>query len=127
MAKKKILIVEDEESLSKALQTKFSEEGFECLVARNGNEGMEKITAEKPDLIILDIMMPFKDGITFLDECSENGTCKDIPVIILTNLSDTDKIAQAVEKGAREYLVKADWSISDIAEKAQEMLKKKKD
>jgi len=121
-AKKKILIVEDEESLAKALQTKFTEEGFECSVARNGDEGIEKMLEAKPDLIILDILMPFKDGLTFLDECNQNSLCESIPVIVLTNLSDTQKVSQAVEKGVREYLVKADWGISDIAKKANELL-----
>lgn len=122
--KKKILILEDEDSLSKALYTKFTEEGFDCVVARNGEEGFDRVANEKPDLIILDMLMPFKNGSEFLAECKTDAVCKDIPVVVLSNLSDAERVSDAIVKGVEEYLVKADWSISDIVKKVRSILEK---
>src|SRR3989344_61353 len=107
--KTKILIVEDEEILLTALSEELNQEGFEVVGAHDGMEGVEKTTSEKPDLILMDLVMPRLDGIGALKQIKENPEVKDIPVVILTNLSDYDKVSDALSLGAMDYLVKANY------------------
>lgn len=120
---KKILVVEDEPSLSKALQNKLSQEGFEFAEAKNGQIGLEKAMQERPDLILLDIIMPVMDGLTMLNKLREDEWGKKVPVIILTNLSDDEKVMEAVKQGSYDYLIKSNWSISEVIGKIREKLK----
>jgi len=115
--KKKILIVEDESSLLSALVEKLTKEGFETLEAKNGEEGLVMAKKEKPDLILLDIVMPVMDGITMLKQMRNSDWGKEIPVIMLTNLSEDDKVDESLENGAFEYLVKSDWKLEDVVKK----------
>jgi len=119
---KKILIVEDEVSMAKALEEKFQLEGFSVVYAKNGKEGLEIAEKEKPDIILLDIVMPVMDGITMLKNMKEIEDIKDIPVIILTNLSDNEKLSEAMANGSYYYLVKSDWKIQNVVEKVKEKL-----
>ena len=105
--KTKILIVEDEEILLTALSEELKQEGFEVAGAKDGVEGVEKVASEKPDLVLLDLVMPRLDGIGALKQMKENPATKDVPVVILTNLSDYDKVSDALSLGAMDYLVKA--------------------
>jgi len=115
--KKKILIVEDESSLLSALVEKLTKEGFETLEAKNGEEGLVMAKKEKPDLILLDIVMPVMDGITMLKQMRNSDWGKEISVIMLTNLSEDDKVDESLENGAFEYLVKSDWKLEDVVKK----------
>ena len=119
---KKILIVEDELSLLNVLTSKFEKEGFTVLKAVNGLEGLRVIEQETPDIVLLDIIMPVMDGMTMLKRMKEEEWGKDIPVILLTNLSDSNKIAEATKSGVYDYLVKADWKIDDVAKKVKSRL-----
>lgn len=122
--RKKLLIVEDDEHVSKVYEVKFSKEGYEVIFARNGEEGVEKITKEKPDLIILDLMMPKKDGFVVLEEIKKVPDLSKIPVMILSNLGqETDK-ERALALGANEYLVKIDYSMQEVIDKAKSYLNK---
>jgi len=119
---KKILIVEDEKPLSDALVDKLSSEGYEVSHASNGKEGLDKAYAEKPDLILVDIIMPVMDGVTMLHELKKDEWGKTVKVIVLTNLSDSDQILKCIAEGVNEYLVKSDWKLVDILQKIKEVI-----
>jgi len=119
---KTILIVEDETSLRHALRDKLTRENFAVLEAKNGEEGLEVALREHPDLILLDIVMPKMDGITMLKKLREYLWGKSAKVIILTNLSDNEKVAEAMRQETFEYLVKSDWKIEDVVAKVRERL-----
>ncbi len=116
--KKIILIIEDETALAEALSEKLISEGYQTFIAKNGKIGEEILLTQKPDLILTDIVMPYKDGITMLQDLH----IKDIPIIVLTNLSNVDAIMSATEIGADEYLIKSDWSLEDIVKKIKEKI-----
>ena len=109
--KTKILIVEDEEILLTALSEELKQEGFEVVGAKDGVEGVAKTVSEKPDLVLLDLVMPRLDGIEALKQMKDNPEIKEIPVVILTNLSDYDKVSDALSLGAMDYLVKANYRL----------------
>lgn len=123
--KTKILIVEDEEILLTALSEELKQEGFEVAGAKDGMEGVEKAGSEKPDLILLDLVMPRLDGIGALKQMKENPETKDIPVVILTNLSDYDKVSDALSLGAMDYLVKANYRLEELVNKIKTVLERK--
>src|SRR4029079_6684324 len=121
----KILVVEDEEILLTALTEELLQEGFEVVGAKDGMEGVEKAASEKPDLILLDLVMPRLDGIGALKQMKENPVSKDIPVVILTNLSDYDKVSDALSLGAMDYLVKANYRLEELVNKIKTILERK--
>lgn len=122
MNDKKILIAEDEESIIKVLATKFTHEGFKVFEARDGEEGLEMALKEKPDLILLDIVMPRMDGLTMLKKLREDPWGKKVPIIILTNLSDDKNIADAMVVGVYDFLVKSSWDVDDVIKRVKERL-----
>lgn len=121
--KKKILIIEDDRALQNALVEALNQEGFETASAFDGEEGVQKAGTENPDLILLDIILPKKDGYEVLADL-KNSPAKDIPVLILTNLEEIDNVQKALDQGARTFMVKSDFSLRDIVEKIKENLKK---
>jgi len=126
--KTKILIVEDEEVICKAYADELRDEGFAILIAKNGQIGLELALREKPDLILLDILMPVMDGLTMMDTLRQKDLYgKDVPIILLTNLSASEeKIMQAITKNEPAYyLVKSDWNLSAVIEKIKERLARK--
>jgi len=122
--KKKILLVEDDAFVSDIYQIKLVHEGFEVIVSRNGLEAIKKLEELVPDLILLDIIMPYVDGIEVLKKIKSNETLKKIPVILLTNLSEKEKIDEALEIGADDYLIKSHFTPSEVVEKINALLKK---
>ena len=116
---KKVLIVEDEKSLMEALNKKFTAEGFKVVEAVNGKEGLDKSLSERPDVILLDIIMPVMDGMTMLKKLREDSWGKLANVVLLTNLSDPQRMEEALEKGAFDYLVKSDWRLEDVVKKVE--------
>ena len=120
--KKKILIVEDEDSLKMSLKRKFTSEGFEIVEASDGEEGLKAAEKEKPDLILLDIVMPVMDGMTMLKKLRQTDWGKEMPVVLLTNLADTDEVNQAMELNVFDYLVKSNWDIEDVIVKVKDKL-----
>ena len=122
-AKNKILIVEDDLDLLEALKNKFIAEKFEVLESMNGEVGLEAAFRRHPNLILLDIVMPVMDGMTMLKKLRQDSWGKNVFVILLTNLSDESKVAEAMQHGVFDYLVKADWKIDDVVKKVRERLK----
>ena len=120
----KLLIVEDEEITLIPLVDKFTKEGFEVKVARNGEQGLEMAAAEHPDLILLDIVMPRMDGMTMMARLRESSAWgASVPIILLTNLSADDKIMKGVVQNEPSYyLVKTDWTLNDVVAKVRERL-----
>lgn len=123
MAKKTILVVEDEEALRKAMVFKLSAEGFQVVEAGNGEEGLAKAEQERPDIILLDILMPKMHGMEMLSRLRFSGEWgKNVPVIVLSNLNDAAKVAEATEGGVYDYLIKSDWKIEDLVKKVTDKI-----
>ena len=122
--KKTIMIVEDDIFVMDIYKTKLSNEGFKLLTADNGKQAIEKIEKGTviPDLILLDIVMPYVDGLTVLKEIQKNETWKLIPVILLTNLSQKKEIKEGFELGAKDYLIKSHFTPSEVVEKVNKYL-----
>ncbi len=119
---KKILIVEDDKSFLWILKQSFFDEGFDVIFAENGEEGLEKVETEKPDLILLDIMLPKMDGIQVAEKLRQGGD--KTKIIFLTNLKDTEHIIQAMEKSKEvDYIIKSDMGVGQIIERVKERLK----
>jgi CheY-like chemotaxis protein len=121
---KTILIIEDEKSLRGAMVDILSAKGFLVIEARNGREGVEMAVIKKPDLIVLDLIMPEMDGMTALKKIREGAWGKKVPIIILTNLSATNEqsVTDAVAHKLTHYLIKSDWRLHDIVKKIGEIL-----
>lgn len=122
--KKIILVVEDEEPLRMVLKDVLTVEGYTILEAKNGIEGLEMAFREHPDLILLDILMPKMDGLEMLKKLREDEWGKKAPVIVLTNLSDNEDIAKAVEEDVFEYFVKTDIRINEVIARIKEKIGK---
>lgn len=110
-----VLIIDDEPSFRKALNKKLSQE-FGILEAKNGKEGLAVALDQHPDLILLDVGLPEMDGISMLKELRKDAWGETVKVVILTNLTDGGKLADALELGAYDYLIKSDKRIEDITE-----------
>ena len=117
-----VLIVEDESFLTMALKDNLITEGCTVDVAEDGSEAIEKIRKKKPDLILLDILMPKKDGFYVLGEIKNNPEWKLIPVIVLSNLGEDITIKRALEMGADDYFVKSQHTIQEVIEKVKDYL-----
>ncbi len=119
----KILLVEDDPFLLDMYSTKFKEVGFNIVVAQDGEMGLVKAKEELPDLILLDIVLPKKDGFEVLKQLkSDNQTAK-IPVILLTNLGLDSDIKRGLELGAQSYIIKAHFTPTEVVAKVKEILK----
>ena len=114
---KKILVVEDEAILLQALSGKLTKEGYQVLEARDGRQGLEIALSVHPDLILLDIIMPVMDGMAMLKKLREDEWGKNVPVLILTNLSDNQKIDESLRQGVFDYLTKTNWSLDDLVKR----------
>lgn len=123
--KTKILVVEDEEILLAGLKEELSSGGYEVEGALDGVEGLEKTKTFRPNLILLDLLMPKMDGMEMLQKLKADSETRDVPVVILTNLSDYEKISEALSLGAMDYLVKANYKLEDLLEKVRTVLARK--
>ena len=120
---KAILIVEDEKPLLNALNAKLSNEGFSTLLAENGKIGLDMAFKDQPDLILLDIIMPVLDGMDMLKRLRKDEWGKKVPVLLLTNVYEIDKMSEAMKLGISGYLVKADWKLEEVVTKIGQILK----
>jgi len=120
--KKKILIVEDDSFLSEMYSTKLELANFEVFIATNGEEGLDKMKLNKPDLVLLDLLMPQKNGFEVLKEKFVNPEIKDIPVIVLTNLSQKEQIKKCYELGAKDFLIKAYFIPTEVIKKIRNLI-----
>lgn len=124
--KKKLLLVEDDVFVRDIYNVKFTQEGFEVILAENGRQAMEKLEAgEKPDVILLDMIMPYMDGMEVLKRLKANDVWKEIPVIMLTNISEKEKVDEGLEYGVSEYLIKSHFTPSEVVSKINILLEKK--
>ena len=120
---KKILFIEDEQTLQKTLGDILKKEGYEVVSALDGETGLRLVGTEKPDLILLDVILPKIEGFDVLKKLKEDPNTKNIPVIILTNLEEMEHVEKALQLGATTYLVKTDSSLEDVLEKVEKSLK----
>ncbi len=119
---KKVLIIEDEEELIDLLQKKLIQEGYEVEIARDGEEGLAKIRSGKPDLILLDIVMPKLGGFEVLEVTSKDESIKSIPIIVISNSGQPVEINRAIELGVKDYLIKVDFTPKEVLEKVKKQI-----
>lgn len=118
----KILIVEDDPLMARLYEKVFKFEGYEVDVALNGREGLDKVRANKPTVMVLDIMMPEMNGLEVLDKLKADPETKTIPVVVLTNLAGGQDAEAALTKGAVKYIVKSEYEPKQIANMIKEVL-----
>ena len=123
ITRKKILLVEDEETTYKVLSAVLQEGGFEVLHAMAGGKALELAKDKKPDLILLDLIIPGLSGLDVLATLKKQPETASIPVCILSQLSDQDSISRGIALGAMGYLVKSEYQLEDILQKVKEILK----
>ena len=119
---KKILVIEDEKALVEVLRDEFTLNSFDVVVAYNGEEAMKQMRAELPDFILLDLLLPRKDGFEILQEKQKDKTIRDIPVLVLSNLGQGDDVERAITLGAVDYFIKTQHPIGEIVKKVQYIL-----
>jgi len=121
---KKILIAEDDKFLGNAYRVKLSKENFEVKIAEDGDEALEALKTFNPDLILLDLVMPKKDGFSFLAEFKADKKNGKIPVIIASNLGQKEDIDRGMSLGATDYIIKSDLSLDTLIQKINSILNK---
>jgi len=120
---KTILIVEDDRFLRELIARKLKQEGFDISEAVDGETGIKKIKEEKPDLVLLDLILPGVDGFEVLAKMKEDPKLALIPVIILSNLGQREEVEKGLKLGAIDYLIKAHFTPGEIVEKIKNALK----
>ena len=123
--KTKILLVEDEDFLLELYETKLEQAGYEVIKASNGSQGLSLAQLEKPNLILLDILMPEVDGYEMLRRLKADAKTKNIPVIIFSNLSQKAEIEKGLKLGASDFIIKTSVTPSELAGRVREFLSKK--
>ena len=117
-----LLLIEDDPLLINMYQTKFTAEGFKVFTATDGQAGLDMAKSQKPSIIILDIMMPKLDGIEVLRQLRQDANLKQVPVLMLTNLSGMDKQKEAMALGAKEFIIKANLTPTQVVQKIKQHL-----
>lgn len=122
--KQKILIIEDEKVLSELLEKKIKKEGYEVSIAVDGKDGLELMKKEKPDLVLLDIIMPKMDGFEVMEEMNKHPelNLKKIPVVIVSNSGQPVEIDRALTLGIRDYLIKTQFDPMEVIDKIKEQI-----
>lgn len=118
----KVLFVEDEPALQKALGDFLRKEGYEMISALDGEQGLTMAIRERPDVMLLDLILPRIRGLDVLEKMKNNPELAAIPVIVLTNVESSEAIQQAVALGAQAYLVKANYRLDEVLEKIKTVL-----
>ncbi len=122
----KILVIEDDKFLRELITQKLKREGYDVREAVDGEDGVKKVTEEKPDIILLDLILPGIDGFEVLSKIKDNPERKDVPVVILSNLGQKDDVERGLKLGAVDFLIKAHFTPGEIIEKVEAVLGKKK-
>ncbi|MDD5144641.1 MAG: response regulator [Candidatus Pacebacteria bacterium] len=120
---KTILFIEDESALQKTFGEVLTQEGYSMISALDGELGLRMAESKKPDLIILDLILPRMNGFEVLKSLKESEETKNIPVIVLTNLGSMEDVDKAISLGATTYLVKADYKLEEVLEKIAAIIK----
>src|SRR3989344_7423676 len=125
----KILLIEDDKFLRELIVQKLGKEGYDVVEAAEGEGGLVKKKEEKPDLVLLDLILPGIDGFEVLSRLKKDPESSSTPVIILSNLGQRDDVQKGIDLGAEDYLIKAHFTPGEIVEKIKVTLeaKKKKD
>lgn len=123
MSHKKILFIEDDPGLQKALCEALQDAGYEVISAPDGEAGLALARRDIPDAVLLDLILPKKDGFEVLKELRSDSRTSSIPVIVLTNLEGNQEVQRALEHGAAAYLVKTSYRLDEVIEKVGEVLK----
>lgn len=125
--KKKIMVIEDDYFVMDIYNLKLNQEGFEVIPAADGVEALRKLKEEgaNPDLILLDIIMPYVNGLEVLEEIKKVDRLKNIPVILLTNLSQKAEVDKGLGLGANDFLIKSHFTPSEVTEKIKSLIYKK--
>lgn len=120
----KVLIVEDDKFLAELISTKLTKEGFDIVLAGDGEAGLQQAISQKPHIILLDIMLPTMSGFEVLEALKKNPdqTVANIPVLILSNFGQESKVQQGLSLGAKDYLVKANFTTGEIVDKIKKVL-----
>ncbi len=124
MNKTKIVLIEDDEILAKVLRVELLDAGFEVVNAYDGEAGLALVRKEMPALVLLDLLLPAKNGLEVLAELKKAPGTRDITVIILTALSADGDVKKGLEIGANDYIVKSRHSVSEIIEKVKDSFAK---
>ncbi|TAK95039.1 response regulator [Patescibacteria group bacterium] len=124
LTKKRVLLVEDDTFVSNIYQVKLEKEGFVVALATNGLEAIKQLESGSFDMVLLDIVMPYMDGIETLKKMKADSRWQRLPVILLTNLSEREKIEEALGIGANDYLIKSHFTPSEVIEKINALFKK---
>ncbi|MDO8424701.1 MAG: response regulator [bacterium] len=119
---KKILLIEDEEILIGLLQKKLAVEGYEVSLARNGEEGLQEMRRSRPDLVLLDIIMPKMGGFEVMEEMQKDKELRRIPIIIISNSGQPVELDRAKKLGARDWLVKTEFNPQEVIEKVKKQI-----
>jgi DNA-binding response OmpR family regulator len=119
-----ILLVEDDTFLADIYKKKFEMEGFKISISDNGEKALVDIKKKKPDIVLLDVLLPKLDGFAVLEKLKKDAEVKDVPVILLTNLGQKDEVEKGLEMGAVDYLIKAHFKPSEIVDKVKKVLNK---
>ena len=120
---KKVLIVEDDKMIATMYETKLKQDDIDVIIADNGSQGLDLAVREKPDLVLLDVILPQMDGFTVLQELRLNPNTKETPIIMLTNLGTSEDQEKGKQMGATDYWVKAQMTPAQVSEKVNELLK----
>lgn len=120
--KKRILIVEDDVFIRDIYQVKFSQEGFDVVTAEDGVKALAILEKIVPDVILLDIIMPYMNGMEVLRNIKSNELLKKIPVIMLTNISEKEKVTEGTELGINDYIIKSHFTPSEVVHKVNALL-----
>ncbi len=118
----KILIIEDDKFLRELITQKLVKEGYEALQAIDGEKGIKEVKNQKPDLVLLDLILPGIDGFEVLSQIKKDSDLSRIPVIILSNLGQKEDIERGINLGADDYLIKAHFTPNGIIEKIRKVL-----
>lgn len=119
---KKVLIIEDEKFLSQILKVKLEQTGFEAHIANDGDEGEKLFKKINPDIVLLDIVMPNKNGFAFLESIKKQKNTSKAPIVILSNLEQEADIQRIMDLGAKKYLVKSNTPIKKVVKEVQAIL-----
>ena len=119
----KILVVEDDKFLREMITRKLDKEGYDVSQAVDGEEGLEKIREIKPDLILLDLIMPGVGGFEVLEEAKDDPEISDIPIVILSNLGQKSEVERGLDLGAEDFMIKAHFTPKEIIKKVKEIIK----
>ncbi len=118
-----VLIVEDDKFLSKIYLTKLEKEGLKVEMAHDGEQGLKMMKEKTPSLILLDLIMPKKDGFAVLEEMKKDSKLSKIPILVLSNLGQESDIKKAQKLGVKDFIIKSDTSIKEVVTKIRKYIK----